>query len=207
LSSALKAPFAYGLAAALALAELVVLWLALHPAAAPDYTAYYITHTVTCLNQPFPGTYALGETLSFRSEGYGPAKDVRVCGWEGPAGDGTHAVGTTSRLRFALPPHVGRLVLTLAMTAVEHDGHPRQRIDITGNGVALGEIVLAGGETESVDLAVPAEAVEAAPNVLDVILSYPDAIRMAPGDADTRLRSIKLLSARLGPPEYRDPEL
>jgi hypothetical protein len=203
----LKAPLAYGLAAALALAELVVLWLVLHPAATPDYTAYYITRTTTCLNQPFPGTYTLGETVSFTSEGYGPAKELRVCGWEGPAGDGTHAVGTSSRLRFALPPHPGRLVLTLAMTAVEREGHPRQRVEVTGNGVLLGEAVLDGGETDSFDFVVPPEAVEANPDALDVILGYPDAIRMAPTDADTRLRSIKLRSARLGPPEYSGPEL
>lgn len=207
MSSAFKAPLAYGLAAVLALAELVVLWFVLHPAATPDYTAYYITRTTTCLNQPFPGTYTLGETVSFRSEGYGPAKELRVCGWEGPAGDGTHAVGTSSRLRFALPPHPGRLVLTLAMTAVEREGHPRQRVEVTGNGVLLGEAVLNGGKTDSFDFAVPPAAIEANPDALDVILAYPDAIRMAPTDADTRLRSIKLLSARLGPPEYPDPEL
>jgi hypothetical protein len=184
----------------LALAELVVLWLALHPAVAPDYAAYFIDRTTTCLNQPVSGAYELGETVSFTSEGYGPAKTLRVCGWEGPAGDGTHAVGTSSRLRFALPANPGRLVLTLEMTAIERDGHPRQRIDVTGNGVELGDAVLAGGETKSFDIAVPPEAVAAAPDVLDVTLAYPDAIRMGPGDADTRLRSIKLLSARLGPP-------
>jgi hypothetical protein len=198
LSSARKFPL-YGLAAALALAELIVLWLALNPAAAPDYAAYYITRTTTCLNQPVSGAYELGETVSFTSAGYGPAKDLRVCGWEGPAGDGTHAVGTSSRLRFALPSRPGRLVLTLEMTALEHDGHPRQRIAVAANGIPLGEAVLAGGKTKTFDFAVPAAALAADSQKLDVVLSYPDAIRMAPTDADTRLRSIKLRSARLGP--------
>jgi hypothetical protein len=46
---------------------------------------------------------------------------------------------------------------------------------------------------------VPEAALAADSQKLDVVLSYPDAIRMAPTDADTRLRSIKLRSARLGP--------
>jgi hypothetical protein len=202
LSSTLNARLLYGFAAALALAQLVVLWLALHPVVAPDYAAYFLDRTTTCLNQQLvPGTYVLGETVSFTSKNYGPGKALRVCGWEGPANDGTHAIGTTSRLRFALPAAPGRLVLTLEMTAVEREGHPSQHVEITGNGVHLGDAVISGGETRSIDVAVPPEALDAASQKLDVILAYPDAIRMSPGDADTRLRSIKLLSARLGSPQ------
>ena len=187
----------YGLAALLALAELVIFWLALHPAVAPDYAAYFLDRTTTCLNQPVSGAYTLGETLSFKSEGYGPARTVRVCGWEGPAGDGTHSVGTTSRLRFAVPAPSRPLVLTLAIAAYAHAGDPRQSIAVTGNGVSLGDIALAGGATQSFDVAVPPSALAVDPGRLDITLSYRNAIRMGPDDPDTRLRAIKLLSARL----------
>ena len=76
MSSTLNARLLYGFAAALALAQLVVLWLALHPVVAPDYAAYFLDRTTTCLNQQLvPGTYVLGETVSFTSKNYGPGKE------------------------------------------------------------------------------------------------------------------------------------
>lgn len=43
---------AYILVAIVALFELGVVWLMLHPNVTPDYRAYYIDKTTTCLNQP-----------------------------------------------------------------------------------------------------------------------------------------------------------
>lgn len=190
---------AYGIVALAIAFELAVVWLMLHPQVSQDYRAYYIDHTTTCLNQPVSGDYRLGTTVSFRSDGVELAKPLRVCGWEGPAGDGTHAVGTSSRLRFAIPStQRGRLFLSLELVAVVREGHPVQGIGIEVNGVELGAASALAGVPLEVDLEIPAEIVAASTGAIDVILHFPDAIRMSPSDSDTRWRSVKLLSARLG---------
>ena len=187
--------------------ELVVVWLMLHPQVPADFRAYYIDRTTTCLNQPVPGDYTLGTTVSFRSDGLELAKPLRVCGWEGPAGDGTHAVGTSSRLRFAVPAgEQGPLFLSLEMVALTREGHPAQRIGIEANGVELGVANALAGLPLEVDLEIPAEIVAAGSGAVDVILHFPDAISMSPSDSDTRWRSVKLLSARLGATARPQPE-
>ena len=179
--------------------ELAVVWFMLHPHVPPDYRAYYIDRTTTCLNQPVSGSYALGTTVSFRSDGLELAKPLRVCGWEGPAGDGTHAVGTSSRLRFAVPAtETGPLFLSLELVAVEREGHPSQTVVVEANGVGLGTLNALAGVPLAVDLEVPSQVLAAGTGPLEVTLYFPDAIAMSPSDSDTRRRSIKLLSARLG---------
>lgn len=188
---------AYG-AVALAIAfEVAVVWLMLRPDVPADYRAYYIDRTTTCLNQPVSGAYAFGTNVSFRSDGRELAMPLRVCGWEGPAGDGTHAVGTSSRLRFTPPDSVeGPLLLSLELVAVARDGHPSQRVEITANGVALGTVTVLPETPQQFELTVPGAAIQSGP--IEVELHFPDAIRMSPSDSNTRWRSIKLLSARLG---------
>lgn len=190
---------AYGVVALAIAFELTVVWFMLHPQVPPDYRAYYIDRTTTCLNQPVSGDYELGTTVSFRSDGVESAMPLRVCGWEGPAGDGTHAVGTSSRLRFAVPTtEAGPLYLSLELVAVSREGHPSQRMLIEANGIELGTATALAGVPLEVDLEIPAEAIAAGAGAVDVTLHFPDAISMSPSDSDTRRRSIKLLSARLG---------
>src|SRR5688572_14035050 len=97
----------------------------LHPQVPADYHAYYIDQSTTCLNQPVSGDYVLGTEVSFLPDGLEQARSLRVCGWEGPAGDGTHAVGKTSRLRFAVPETASPLALELelGLVAVKREGH------------------------------------------------------------------------------------
>lgn len=186
---------------ALAIAfELTVVWLMLHPQVPPDYRAYYIDQSTTCLNQPVSGAYAIGTTISFRSGGIEQAKPVRVCGWEGPAGDGTHSVGLTSRLRFALTdPTPGPLSLMLELVAVEKDGHPVQRVAIEANGTPIETATALAGIPLTLDLVIAPEIIASNPAALEIALHYADAIRMSPSDSDTRRRAIKLLAARLDP--------
>lgn len=185
-------------AAVLAAVELAVLWAALHPDVGADYRAYYIDKTTTCLNQPVAGDYVIGTELSFRSQGYNAiSKGVRVCGWDGPAGDGLHSVGNTSRLRFAFGDGAAPDRLHIAMTAITHEGDPRQRVDVIGNGVSLGRLTLNGGETRSFDMVLPPSVFAQSPGRLELTLAYPDAVRMGPTQSDTQKRAIKLLSVRL----------
>ncbi len=192
---------AYGVVALAIGFELLVVWWMLHPQVPDDYRAYYIDHSTTCLNQPVSGDYVLGTVVSFRSEETDQTKALRVCGWSGPAGDGTHAIGETSRLRFALPPDAeGPLQLTLELVAIEREGHPSQRVVVSVNGSELTTATALAGAPLTVAVDIPAAAIAAQPGSVELVLDFPDAISMSPSDSNTRRRSIKLLSARLGSP-------
>ena len=136
----------------------------------------------------------------------------RVCGWDGPAGDGTHSVGTTSRLHFAVPDATGDLILTLDMSAVGGIGHPAQQVvKVIANDVPVGEATIPAGGLLTAHFNVPAAAINRTPGRLDIVLSYPNAVQMFPGDSNTHWRSIKLRWLRLrhaGDPEPqpRTPE-
>lgn len=187
---------AYLLVGLLALFELVVLWLMLHPNVTPDYRAYYIDKTTTCLNQPVIGTYTLGTVVPFTPEGRDAAKLIRVCGWERPTGDGTHTVGTSARLRFAYAEPANGLTLKLSMVPVQKDGQlTTQRVEIVANGTLVDTVTLDAPTPQDVTLPIPAPA----DGKLELELRFPDAVQMGPTDPDNRLRSIKLLSAALLP--------
>lgn len=178
--------------------ELDVAWLALHPKVNADYRAYYIDQTTTCLDKPISGKYDLGSTVSFMPDDQTGARRIRVCGWDGPAGDGTHSVGTTSRLRFQLAGPTGDLILRLLLTAIVAPDHPEQRIVLTaGNGTPLGTATIAAGTDAAIDFPLPRAAIDPATDRLDVIISYPTAAEMTPRDSDTHFRSIKLLAVQL----------
>jgi hypothetical protein len=187
---------AYLLVGLVALFELVVFWLMLHPDVPPDYRAYFIDKTTTCLNQPVSGTYSLGTVIPFTPEGRDAAKLIRVCGWERPTGDGTHVVGTSARLRFAYTEPATALTLKLSMVPVQKDGQLTiQRVEIVANGTLVQTVTLDTPVPRDVSLALPAPA----DGKLELELRFPDAVQMGPTDPDNRLRSIKLLSAALLP--------
>ena len=200
-----RAQILYGLVAVAIAFELGVTWLALHPAVDENYRAYYLDKSTTCLNKPVSGAYAFGEQLSFLPDGHAAALKVRVCGWDGPAGDGTHSVGTTSRLRFDVPASADDVVMTLEMSAVGGAGHPaQQRVEITANNARVGEMTIAAGSLQTASFAIPASVINRATGQVDIVLAYPNAVQMFPGDSDTHWRSIKLRWVRLrraGDPE------
>ena len=185
---------AYALAALLALFELAVLWQALHPQVSADYRAYYLDRTTTCLPQAVTAAYTLGTELDFRSGG-DDTRELRPCGWTGPAGDGTHAIGTSSRLKFAVGAPQD-LTLMLELTGTTLDGPPSQRVVFSAGDLALGELLVTTDQPERFTLPIPAAAIQ--DGHLDLLLSYPDAIQ--PGRAaDTYWRSVKLTAASLSP--------
>lgn len=185
----------YAAAAAAVLFAACVAWLALHPNVPDTYRAYYIDHTTTCMDQPVSGDYAFGTTVSFRADG-GPAhRTLRVCGWEGPAGDGLHAVGDSSRLRFDVPAGQGPLRLALELVAVDASPAATQRVDVLIGGRKAATLDVPKGTPRLFAVNVPAATANGTP--LEVELAYPNAVLMNPRDADTRKRSIKLTAARL----------
>ncbi|KKB06904.1 hypothetical protein VE25_20785 [Devosia geojensis] len=192
--------WAYAAVALVVAIELVVLWRALNPGAGGEYRAYYIDKTTTCLPQPMTGEYKIGRIVSFRPDGVEAALELKPCGWEGPAGDGTHSVGETSRLRFAVDPDAPPLDLVLELVAVDLPGPALQRVRVSANGEGLGEISVPRDPARRVSLPIPAAAL-AGRTVVDIALDFPDAVRAYPGAPDTRKRAIKLLAAGLVPAE------
>jgi hypothetical protein len=187
----------YGVAGLVALFELGVTWVALHPHVPADYRAYYLDRTTTCLNEPVAGTYSAGTEIPFRS-GYEHAiAPLRVCGWEGPAGDGLHAVGESARLRFRLDGFVRNRTLTLEMVAVDFAGPRGQPVAVTANGRKVGTVRVLPGTPQRFTLPLP-DTVPAADATVDVELGFPEAILVDPTDSNTRKRSIKLSAARVG---------
>lgn len=187
----------YGLVVVLASAELVIAWQAIHPHVPEEYRAYYIDQTTTCMRQPMTGAYVMGTTVNFRSGG-DDTKELRPCGWEGPAGDGMHLLGETARLRFAVSDNTGPLKLSLELTAVDIEEAPSQRVVVSANDTPIGTVTIPRGETRSFTLDIPA-GLTASTGLLDVVLDVPDAVRTRAGDSNTRKRSIKLTEATLAP--------
>lgn len=198
MSSALK-PALYVLVAVVALFELGVMWLMLHPDVSADYRAYYIDKTTTCMNQPVAGTYALGTTVDFTPAGRDAAKLVKVCGWEGPVGDGNHAVGTSARLRFVYPEPAAALQLNLELVAVKQDSQPTQRVEVRFNGELIDTLTVASDPPQDFTIPVPADLAASANGRVELEFQFPDSLQMGPTDPDNRRRSIKLLSAALLP--------
>lgn len=184
----------YALVALFGVFELSVLWLIVHPDVPPNYRAYYIDRTTTCLDQPVSGAYA-GGLVSFRPDGFDQAKPLRVCGWEGPVGDGTHAVGTSARLRFVTGTAFADPVLTLELVAVTRDGVPGQRVEVLLNDQVIDEITVTSSEAKTFTLTIPADIMAFAAGRYELTLRFPEAIRMGATDPQTRWRSIKLLAA------------
>ncbi len=199
MSSALRTG-TYVLVALVALFELGVFWLMLHPDVSSDFRAYYIDKTTTCLNQPVVGTYALGEVIDFTAKGAGSlSRPNRVCGWEGPVGDGLHAVGTSSRLRFVYPGPEAPALLKLTLDAIRKDDQPTQRVEILFNGELISILTVTAGTRQDARIAVPQDLASAAGGRVELELRFPDAQQMGDNDPDNRRRSIKLLSAALLP--------
>lgn len=186
----------YALAALLAFAELAILWQALHPDVPDDFRAYYIDRTTTCLPQPVTGAYVLGTEIDFRSGGPN-TRELRPCGWDGPAGDGMHAVGTESRLRFAVE-EAQDLTLMLELTGVTLPGPETQYVVVLVNDQVVGEAGVTPGQTHRFTFPVPAQAIGDT-GFADIELKYPDAISPRPGGSNTHWRSVKLTAGALMP--------
>lgn len=186
----------YALAAILAGSEIVILALALNPNVNADYRAFYIDRTTTCLNRDATGSYTLGQTVSFRSDGAKRAASIKVCGWSGSAGDGTHSLGETSRLRLETPPLGHGLAATLQMAAVIRPPQITQRVVISVNGVWAHAVTLSGKEPRTVSFVIPPAALGEA-KALDIAFDYLDGIPPTPAASSIYKRSIKLVSFRL----------
>lgn len=187
----------YGIAGLVALFELGVTWVSLHPHVPADYRAYYLDQSTTCLNEPVSGAYSNGAELPTISGYERLVATIRVCGFEGPVGDGLHLVGESGRLRFKMMGTQHNLRLMLQMVAVDFAGPKGQDIDVTANGEDLGQVHVGTGTPQRFTFAIP-DADLKADGLVDVELKAPNALKVDPQDSNTRKRSIKLSAVRVG---------
>jgi hypothetical protein len=185
----------YPHAAVIGAAEIIILALALNPNVNADYRAFYIDRTTTCLNRDATGSYTVGQTVSFRSDGAKQAASIKVCGWSGSAGDGTHSLGETSRLRLKMPPLGLGLAATLQMAAVIRPPQITQRVVISVNGVQAHAVTLSGKQPRTVSFVIPPALGKA--DTLEIAFDYLDGIPPTPAASNIYKRSIKLVSFRL----------
>ena len=187
----------YGLAALVALFEAGVLWTSLHPHVPADYRAYYLDQSTTCLNEPVSGAYSNGAEIRTVSGSERLVANIRVCGFEGPVGDGLHLVGESGRLRFKMMGPQHNLRLTLQMVAVDFSAPKGQEVDVEVNGTPVGSAHVDAGTPQRFNFAIP-DAVLKADGLVDVELKVPRALKVDPTDSNTRKRSIKLSAVRVG---------
>ena len=114
-------------------------------------------------------------------------------------GDGTHAVGTSSRLRFTwTEPSTGPLILSLDMLAIARAGTVMpQTVDVVVSDQKLATLDVTSGTGQHFEVPLPADLL--AGGRADVVLEFPTAVQMGPTDPPTRWRSIKLLAAGVVP--------
>ncbi len=184
---------AYAGVAVLALGELAVFALALTPKVDAAYRAYYLDRTTTCLDRKVSGDYTLGTTVSFRSDGADAMKEIRVCGLDGPVDDGTHSVGTSSRLRI-VATSAAPLTLRLTFDRAGAAAGTTQRVRVVADGATVGEIAADGDAPVTAAFALPPVLADGA---AEITLEYPDAVKPTPLTSETRLRAIRLLSFQL----------
>lgn len=189
----------YPVTGVIAAAELAILMMALNPTAGPSYREYYIDKTTTCLDREVDGSYTLGETFSFVSGGGPKPGKLKVCGWSGPAGNGTHAIGRNTRLRAVVPPFDGGLVATIELSANLIPPVTAHRVEIAVNGVPAAKEAITSTENQAVRFAVPQAALARSRTRLDFDFTFPDAYQTRPLAADTTLRGMRLRSFRLDP--------
>lgn len=182
----------YALAAALAGTESAILALALNPKVHPDYGAFYIDQTTTCLNRDVLGSYSLGQIVSFRRDGRKSANNIKVCGWTGPAGDGTHSLGDISRLRVNLANPGRDLLATLEMSAVLRPPTTQQRVLISVNGRQLAKVVLADPNPSKVMFEIPGGA-----TTLEISFAYLDGFPPNRSASNIYKRAIRIVSFML----------
>lgn len=186
----------YGVVAAIAVFELAVFTLLFMPDVSPAYAAFYLDKSTTCLDRTVPADLPADGVVSFRPEGRDAAMRIRVCGWSGPAGDGTHSVGEQSRLRMKLTLPSRTWMGRLDIEAIANPAAPLQRVIVRVQGVEMAEATIPAGKTLAFDFTIPANTA-LADGTVDIELGYPDAVRPDALAADTKKRAIKLRSLTL----------
>ena len=187
--------------AALIAFEASVLVMIATPHVSEQYRAFYIERTSDCWPAEVTGRIALGQRVWFlKADATGAARDLRVCGWIDPAGNGTWSLGTESRLLFDVGSDSGPLRLELDLLPYVRDNHPVQRMALSANGEKLAEFTLDARSGRRHAVTIPADAI-GEDGRIELTLELPDA--QSPEalglGTDKRRLAIRLISLTLSP--------
>jgi hypothetical protein len=192
-------PLAYLLVAALALFELGVAVLILHPNVSELYRAYYITRSTSCWpRDTTTGIYQPTKLISFAYGLHGgSADDIKLCGWNRPEGLGTWTLGRDTRLRLAVP-HPGQpFGLIVNAEAFVSSDNPVQRMIVSIGDRALQTIVYATPDAQTSRIDIPADLAKG--RTVDLKLALPDALApFSVGiNTDGRLLALRVISIQV----------
>jgi hypothetical protein len=159
----------------------------------PDYRAFYIDQTSTCLPRDPGGAYAPGETVAFLP-GVAALKTIVGCGWDGPAGNGLHSVGVLSQLHLNAGTETAELMLEMAAASADRP----QTVTVLVDGDAVGTLRVTSTEDAATGT-FRVSGAALADGRIDITLDYSEAFLPRPLAPETDRRAIRLLSLRLAP--------
>lgn len=192
----------YAAAAALALVELAILAVALHPDVSDTYRARYIAGTSNCWLTNVTGDIALGERIPATREASSRIGKVLRCGWLPPETYGTWSDGEESKLRLKLEPDRPDLFLDLELFPLgAGQGHAQQMTVSAGN-IPLATFTLDRPMLVARRIPIPASLPLDADNRIEIDIAVPTAVspqQLGLNDFPRRL-GIRLVSLRLWAP-------
>lgn len=192
----------YAAAAALALVELAILAVALHPNVSDTYRARYIAGTSNCWLTNVSGEIRVGERLPATREASGRIGKVLRCGWLPPESYGTWSDGEESKFRLKLEPGGPDLFLDLELFPLGANQGHAQRVTVSADGIALATFTLDRPMIVARRIPIPASLPLDADNRLELDVSVPTAVspqQLGLNDLNRRL-GIRLVSLRLWAP-------
>lgn len=184
----------------LAAFELGVVYLVFNPNVSERYRAFFLERSTDCWPGDVSGTIEPGRRISFlKADAEGPARHLLLCGWIKAEGTGTWSRGPEARLLLQLPPDArSAAFLDLKLLPFVTPEHPRQRVEISANDIALAELELTKDSSSSVPLEIPPGAIGEDGRV-EILFMMPDAV--APRDlglsTDRRRLGVRLVFATL----------
>lgn len=192
----------YAAAAAVALVELAILAVALHPNVSDTYRARYIAGTSNCWLTNVTGEIVLGERIPATREASGRIGAVLRCGWLPPESYGTWSDGEESKLRFELEPGRPDLFLDLELFPFGADQGRVQQVTVSTDGIPLATFTLDRPLIVARRIPIPASLPLDADKRLELDIAVPTAVspqQLGLNDFQRRL-GIRLVSLRLWAP-------
>lgn len=162
------------LVALIAVFELGVLWIVLHPRVTPDYYDYYISRQASCFPRIITGYYPWGRPVTFVPGRNGYARDtIRWCGFQSPNATGIRSFGDYGKLRLANPPRERDFVLTFSAWANTDQNKPKREVRVNVNGEDVGVLTFATSKRLEGRLVVPAWVAALKPEAMEITFFVP----------------------------------
>jgi hypothetical protein len=161
--------------AAIAVFDLVALYMVLNPRVTDDYRAYYIDRTSSCFPRLTSGYYELGRPVTFVPGRNGFALDtLRWCGFTPPSATGIRSFGDYGILRLNFPVPDTDLLLTFSSWTNTSSDKPERRVLVIVNDEQVGTLVYKSRDRVNGHIAIPARLAKlSGPDGLEIRFQVP----------------------------------